>query len=104
MCLGIPGRIDETHEEEGLLMGTVDFGGVQRDVCLACVGEEVGVGDYVIVHVGFAIAKVDEEEARRTLDLLRDMAGPQEERDGGQGGSARGQGGIASPGGEGGEG
>ncbi len=55
-------------------MGTVDFGGVRRDVCLAYVIDEVTVNDYVIVHVGFAISRVDEEEAKRTLELLRDMS------------------------------
>jgi hydrogenase expression/formation protein HypC len=55
-------------------MGMVDFGGVRRDVCLAYVANEVGVGDYVIVHVGFAISKVDEAEAVRTFDVLREMS------------------------------
>jgi hydrogenase expression/formation protein HypC len=55
-------------------MGLVDFGGVRRDVCLAYVAKEVAVGDYVIVHVGFAISKVDEPEAKRTFDVLREMS------------------------------
>jgi hydrogenase expression/formation protein HypC len=55
-------------------VGTVDFGGVRREVCLAYVADEVAVGDYVVVHVGFAISKVDEEEARRTFDILREMS------------------------------
>ena len=55
-------------------MGTVDFGGVRRDVCLAYIRDEVGPGDYAIVHVGFAISKVDEEEARRTYELLEEMS------------------------------
>ena len=54
-------------------MGVVDFGGVRREVCLAYLGDEAGVGDYAIVHVGFAIAKVDEEEAKRTFQLLQEM-------------------------------
>jgi len=54
-------------------MGTVEFGGVRREVCLAYVADEVTVGDYVIVHVGFAISRVDEAEAQRTLELLREM-------------------------------
>ena len=74
MCLGIPGRITEMHDDHGLSVGTVDFGGVRREACLAYVANEVGVGDYVIVHVGFAISKVDEEEARRTFDVLREMS------------------------------
>jgi hydrogenase expression/formation protein HypC len=55
-------------------MGTVDFGGVRRDVCLAYVADDVQPGDYVVVHVGFAIAKVDEVEAQRTYDMLREMS------------------------------
>jgi len=55
-------------------MGTVDFGGVRREVCLAYVADEVNPGDYVIVHVGFAISKVDEDEARRTFELLKEMS------------------------------
>ena len=73
MCLGIPGRIASVKDDEGLPSGVVDFGGVRRDVCLAYV-PEARVGDYVIVHVGFAISKVDEEEARRTYDALREMS------------------------------
>jgi len=74
MCLGIPGRIVTLQDTEGLSTGVVDFGGVRRDVCLAYVAREVAVGDYVIVHVGFAIAKVDEDEAKRTFEALRAMS------------------------------
>ena len=74
MCLGIPGRILEVHHDRGLTMGQVDFGGVRRDVCLAYVADEVRPGDYVVVHVGFAISKVDEAEARRTFEVLREMS------------------------------
>ena len=74
MCLGIPGRIIDIRDDRGLATGTVDFGGVQRDVCLAYVADQVEVGDYVVVHVGFAIAKVDEEEAKRTFEILREMS------------------------------
>ena len=55
-------------------MGTVDFGGVRREVCLAYVADQVTTGDYVIVHVGFAISKVDEVEAKRTYEALREMS------------------------------
>lgn len=72
MCLGIPGRITEVRSENGLAMGRVDFGGVRKDVCLAYV-PDAHVGDYVIIHVGFAISKVDEEEALRTLEILSEM-------------------------------
>ena len=54
-------------------MGIVDFGGVRREVCLAYVADEIAVGDYAIVHVGFAISRVDEEEAHRTYEILREM-------------------------------
>lgn len=73
MCLGIPGRIVEMSDDAGLPMGVVDFGGVRREVCLAYVADEISVGDYAIVHVGFAISRVDEEEAKRTYEVLREM-------------------------------
>ena len=73
MCLGIPGRIlDAATTEDGLRMGTVDFGGIRRGVCLSYT-PEAAVGDYVIVHVGFAISVVDPVEAARTLEVLRAM-------------------------------
>ena len=74
MCLGIPGKIVAMHETQGLPMGVVDFGGVRREVCLAYVADEVALGDYAIVHVGFAISKVDEAEAQRTFAALREMS------------------------------
>jgi len=73
MCLGIPGKVTEIRNDRNLLMGTVDFGGVRREVCLAYVADEVETGDYVIVHVGFAISLVDEEEAQRTFRLLQEL-------------------------------
>lgn len=73
MCLGIPGRIVAVRDGD-FPTGVVDFGGVRRDVCLAYVANEVAVGDYVIVHVGFAISRVDEAEATRTFDVLRAMS------------------------------
>lgn len=72
MCLGIPGRITDVQDSEFLRNGTVDFGGVTREVCLAYV-PEAKVGDFVLVHVGFAISQIDEEEAERTLELLREI-------------------------------
>ena len=74
MCLGIPGRIVELHDDRGLMMGLVDFGGVRREVCLQYVADSVAPGDYVVVHVGFAISQVDEEEARKTFEALRAMS------------------------------
>jgi hydrogenase expression/formation protein HypC len=73
MCLGIPGKILEIRNDESLPMGTVDFGGARRDVCLAYVADEAQVGDYVIVHVGFAISMVDATEAQRTFRLLEEL-------------------------------
>jgi hydrogenase expression/formation protein HypC len=73
MCLAIPGKITSTVETDPLWRtGKVDFGGVVKEVNLACV-PEAKVGDYVIVHVGVAISRVDEEEARRVFDYLRQM-------------------------------
>jgi hydrogenase expression/formation protein HypC len=78
MCLGIPGRITQITDTGFLRMGVVDFGGVTREVCLSYV-PEAGVGEYVIVHVGFAINRLDEEEAMETLRVLREMGGVEEE-------------------------
>jgi hydrogenase expression/formation protein HypC len=72
MCLGIPGKVVEIRDDGPLRMARVDFGGVRKEACLAYL-PEVGLGDYVIVHVGFAISQLDEEEARKTLELLRMM-------------------------------
>jgi len=69
MCLGVPGRIIEVQGGDLMRMGKVDFGGIAREVSLAYVPEAV-IGDFVIVHAGFAISQVDEKEARETLDLL----------------------------------
>ena len=74
MCLGIPGKIVEISDDNGLAMGVVDFGGVRREVCLQYVADQVRPGDYAVVHVGFAISKVDEEEAQRTFAVLREMS------------------------------
>ena len=73
MCLGIPGEIVEIRDDAGLRMGIVDFGGVRREVCLVYLDDDTKVGDYAIIHAGFAIARVDEEEAKRTFELLREM-------------------------------
>jgi hydrogenase expression/formation protein HypC len=73
MCLGVPGKIKEIYESGGLPMGKIDFGGVTREACLAYV-PEAKVGDYTIIHVGFALNVIGEEEAQETLDLLRQIA------------------------------
>jgi hydrogenase expression/formation protein HypC len=72
MCLGIPGKIIDVYEAGGLPMCKVDFGGVTKECCLAYV-PEAKVGDYTIIHVGFALNVVDEAEALETLDLLRQI-------------------------------
>ena len=72
MCLGIPGRIVELHSQDGLPMGKVDFGGIVKEVSLAYV-PEAAPGDYVIVHVGFAISTLSEEEANQVFEYLRQM-------------------------------
>ncbi len=74
MCLGVPARIEEIHQKEGLQMARVDFGGVSREVCLDYV-PEAKVGDYCIIHVGFAISLLSEAEAKETLALLNEIAG-----------------------------
>ena len=72
MCLGIPGKITDVFEAGGLPMGKVDFGGVTKECCLAYV-PEAKVGDYTIIHVGFALNVIDEAEALETLELLREI-------------------------------
>jgi hydrogenase expression/formation protein HypC len=72
VCLAIPGKILQAEDQNGLRVGRVQFGGIVRSVRLDFV-PEAEVGDYVMVHVGFAISRVDEEEAERTYDLLREM-------------------------------
>lgn len=73
MCLGVPGKVIDTDENPlGMTMGTVDFGGIRKEVCLAWV-PEAEVGDYVLVHVGFAIGRIDEAEAVAVFETLREM-------------------------------
>ena len=78
MCLAIPGKVLSKEDREGALMGRVDFGGITREVQLDFV-PEVEVGEYVIVHVGFALSRLDAEEAARTLELLKEMGALAEE-------------------------
>ena len=72
MCLAIPGKVVETYREHDVLMGKVDFGGVSKRVCLEHV-PDVRVGEYVVVHVGFALNTIDEAEARRVFEFLDRM-------------------------------
>lgn len=72
MCLAIPGKVVDIYETDGLRMAGVDFGGVKRQACLEYV-PEVEIGNYVLVHVGFAISRVDEVEAARTYEYLAEL-------------------------------
>ncbi|MGI6249797.1 MAG: HypC/HybG/HupF family hydrogenase formation chaperone [Anaerolineaceae bacterium] len=72
MCLGIPGKVTEVFELDGMLMSKVDFGGVIQDVCIATV-PDVQAGQYVIVHAGFALNILSDEEAGETIRLLREL-------------------------------
>jgi hydrogenase expression/formation protein HypC len=73
MCLAIPGKLIEINPDaEGVLMGRANFGGIVKQVCLEYT-PEVAIGDYVLVHVGFALSKVDEEEAARTYKALEEL-------------------------------
>ena len=78
MCLGVPGKIVETYEKGGLQMAKVDFGGVFREACLSYV-PEAKIGEYCIIHVGFAISILSESEARETLELLKQIGSFEEE-------------------------
>jgi len=73
MCLGIPGKIVEIYQSNGLKMGKLDFGGVTREACLEYVPEAI-IGDYALIHVGFALNLVSEQEAQETLELLRQIS------------------------------
>jgi hydrogenase expression/formation protein HypC len=77
MCLSVPGQVVELRNDGELLMGKVDFGGVAREVCLAYV-PDVAVGEYVVVHVGFALSKLAAGEAQRLRALLEELAGLEE--------------------------
>ena len=73
MCLGVPGKVIEIEENPvGMTMGRVSFAGIVKEVCLAYT-PEVEVGDYVVVHVGFAISTIDEDEAQKVFEYLREM-------------------------------
>lgn len=78
MCLGIPGKIVEIHQQGGLRMGKIDFGGVIREACLESV-PEAEIGQYALVHAGFVINLLSEEEAQETLRMLSEISGLDEE-------------------------
>ena len=72
MCLAIPGKVIEVYDRQGLRMAKVLFGGISRETCLEHV-PEAQVGSYVLVHVGFALSVIDEQEAEKTFELFRQM-------------------------------
>ena len=78
MCLAVPGKVLEIEERDGTRMATVDFGGVVKEVCLEYL-PDLKVGEYAIVHVGFALQRLDEQEALRTLELFASLGMLQEE-------------------------
>lgn len=78
MCLAIPGKVVSSEEENGIRIGRVEFGGISRATCLDLV-PEASVGDYVLVHVGFALSRVDREEAERSYAVLEAMGLLQDE-------------------------
>jgi hydrogenase expression/formation protein HypC len=78
MCLAVPGKVTEVFEAHGTKMGKVNFDGITKDVCLAYLPDIVP-GDYTIVHVGFAISKIDEKSALETLQVFRDLGILEEE-------------------------
>jgi hydrogenase expression/formation protein HypC len=78
MCLAIPGKVESVSDEGPVRMGKVNFGGIVKEVCLAYL-PDLQVGDYTIVHVGFAISKVDEASAQQTLQTFREMGVLEEE-------------------------
>jgi hydrogenase expression/formation protein HypC len=78
MCLAVPGQVQEIFEAHGALMGKVNFGGIVKEVCLAYV-PDIQVGEYTIVHVGFALQRIDEQSARETLAAFAEMGALEEE-------------------------
>lgn len=73
MCLGVPGKIVEIYQANGLAMAKIDFGGVTREACLQYI-PEAKIGDYTLIHVGFALNLISEEEAQETLTMLRQIS------------------------------
>lgn len=78
MCLAVPGKVIEVRDDRGTRMATVNFDGIQKEICLAYL-PDIEVGEYVIVHVGFAISRLDEEAAMETLAMFRELGILEEE-------------------------
>jgi hydrogenase expression/formation protein HypC len=79
MCLGIPAKVIELYETNGMKMAKVDFGGAIKEACMEYL-PEVKLGDYTLVHVGFGLSIIDEQEAHETLELLKQIEALGEER------------------------
>ena len=78
MCLAVPGKVIDKFEANGVQMGKMDFDGINKNICLAYI-PDIEIGEYAIVHVGFAIEKLDEKSALETLELYRNMGFLEEE-------------------------
>ena len=78
MCLAIPGKVVDLFEANGIQMGKMDFDGITKNICLAYI-PDIQIGEYAIVHVGFAIEKLDEKSALETLEVFRNMGFLEEE-------------------------
>lgn len=78
MCLGIPGKVVELYDANGMKMAKIDFSGVIKEACMEYL-PEIKVGDYTIIHVGFGLSIVDEKEANETMQLLNQIAAMEEE-------------------------
>lgn len=78
MCLSVPGQVLEIIDEDGFKMGKLDFSGITKKICLQYI-PDIQVGEYALVHVGFAISKINEKEAAKTLKLLRELGQMQDE-------------------------
>ena len=78
MCLGVPGKIVELYETDGIKMGKIDFSGIKKEVCLEYL-PDIQIGDYAIVHVGFAITQLDEASALETLEMFKEIGALEEE-------------------------
>lgn len=80
MCLAVPGKVELIFDDQGIPMGKLNFGGVVKEVCLAYL-PDIQIGDYAIVHVGFAISRVDEQSAQETLRTFEELGILEEELD-----------------------
>ncbi len=78
MCLAVPGKITKIYDKDNIKMGTIDFDGITKEICLAYV-PDIQIGDYALVHVGFAMQKLDEKSALETLAMFKEMGVLEEE-------------------------